>query len=132
VWRNGAGDAVIESYTIANMAHGTPLATGDADSECGNAGPFLLEAGISSSFHIAGFFGLAAEAARTTSKPERASAFSQIREAILPQRTARPIMAPSLPDISGSQHRISPPRAYPVDIGAVITGALQAAGLMKK
>jgi hypothetical protein len=41
-------------------------------------------------------------------------------------------MAPSLPDISGSQHRISPPRAYPVDIGAVITGALQAAGLMKK
>jgi poly(hydroxyalkanoate) depolymerase family esterase len=132
VWRNGAGDAVIESYTIANMAHGTPLATGDADSECGNAGPFLLEAGISSSFHIAGFFGLAAEAARTTSKPERASAFSQIREAILPQRAARPIMAPSLPDISGSQHRTSPPHAYPVDIGAVITGALQAAGLMKK
>ncbi len=132
VWRNGAGDAVIESYTIANMAHGTPLATGDADSECGNAGPFLLEAGISSSFHIAGFFGLTAEAARTASQPARAPVFSQIREAILPQRAARPIVAPSPPNVAGSQHRAPPTRAYPVDIGAVITGALQAAGLMKK
>jgi feruloyl esterase len=114
------------------MAHGTPLATGDADSECGNAGPFLLEAGISSSFHIAGFFGLAAEAARTASRPERASAFAQIREAILPQRAARLITAPSLPNVSGALHSAPSPRAYPVDIGAVITGALQAAGLMKK
>jgi hypothetical protein len=132
VWRNGAGDAVIESYTIANMAHGTPLATGDADSECGNAGPFLLEAGISSSFHIAGFFGLAAEAARTASQPERASTISQIRKAILPKRAARPITAPSLPDVSDMPRRASSPHAYPVDIGAVITDALQAAGLMKK
>ena len=55
---NTAGDEVIESYTITNMAHGTPLATGGADHECGAAGPFLLEVGISSSYHIAKFFGL--------------------------------------------------------------------------
>ena len=53
-----AGDEVIKSYTITNMAHGTPLATGAADHECGAAGPFLLEVGISSSYHIAKFFGL--------------------------------------------------------------------------
>src|SRR3954452_25472500 len=59
VWVNGAGDELIESYTIPNMPHGTPLATGAADDQCGVAGPFLLEVGISSSYHIARFFGLA-------------------------------------------------------------------------
>src|SRR6478752_6940593 len=58
VWVNEAGDELIESYTITHMAHGTPLATGKADDECGAAGPFLLEVGISSSYHIAKFFGL--------------------------------------------------------------------------
>ena len=32
----------------------------EADEECGAAGPFLLEVGISSSYHIAKFFGLTA------------------------------------------------------------------------
>src|SRR5438477_2476474 len=59
VWVNETGDELIESYTIPNMAHGTPLATGKADDQCGAAGPFLLEVGISSSYHIARFFGLA-------------------------------------------------------------------------
>ena len=58
VWLNDAGDEVIESYTITHMAHGTPLAKGAADDACGAAGPFLLEVGISSSYHIAKFFGL--------------------------------------------------------------------------
>jgi poly(3-hydroxybutyrate) depolymerase len=58
VWVSETGDELIESYTIPNMAHGTPLATGKADDQCGAAGPFLLEVGISSSYHIARFFGL--------------------------------------------------------------------------
>ena len=60
VWLNQTGDEVIESYTIPQMAHGAPLATGEADDECGAAGPFLLEMGISSSYHIAKFFRLSA------------------------------------------------------------------------
>ncbi len=56
VWVNAAGDDLIESYTIPSMAHGTPLATGAANDQCGAAGPFLLEVGISSSYHIAKFF----------------------------------------------------------------------------
>src|SRR5262249_42572320 len=69
VWVNGAGDELIESYTITDMAHGTPLATGDAEG-IGVAGPFLLEAGISSSYHIARFFGLTAGGARQV-RPRR-------------------------------------------------------------
>jgi poly(hydroxyalkanoate) depolymerase family esterase len=54
VWWNAEGETVIESYAIANMAHGTPLSR----SEGGVAGPYMIEAGISSSDHIAKFFGL--------------------------------------------------------------------------
>jgi hypothetical protein len=46
VWVNETGDEIIESYTIPAMAHGTPLATGKADNQCGAAGPFLLEVGF--------------------------------------------------------------------------------------
>ena len=41
VWINEAGDELIEAYTITNMAHGTPLAVGEADGACGSPGPFL-------------------------------------------------------------------------------------------
>jgi poly(hydroxyalkanoate) depolymerase family esterase len=58
VWRNRAGIDVIESYTIPDMAHGTPLATGRRHKHCGIPGDFLLEVGISSSYHIAKFWGL--------------------------------------------------------------------------
>lgn len=132
VWLNDAGDAVIESYDIADMAHGTPLATGDADSECGNAGPFLLDVGISSSFHIARFFGLTAEGVRIVAGSKRAATFAQSVEIIPPQRAARQLMEPSLSARSGSTKNASAPRMSPVDIGAVITNALQAAGLMKR
>ncbi len=57
VWRDAAGREAIESFTIASMAHGTPLATA-GDNAYGAAGPFLLEVGISSTYHIAKFWGL--------------------------------------------------------------------------
>jgi poly(hydroxyalkanoate) depolymerase family esterase len=60
VWRDRAGRDVIESYTIAGMAHGAPLATGVADTHCGIPGAFVLDVGISSSYHIAKFWGLTA------------------------------------------------------------------------
>jgi poly(hydroxyalkanoate) depolymerase family esterase len=58
VWWNADGDTIVESYTIADMAHGTPLGAADDDKRYGRKGPFMLEAGISSSYHIAKFFGL--------------------------------------------------------------------------
>jgi poly(hydroxyalkanoate) depolymerase family esterase len=134
VWVNKAGDELIESYTITNMAHGTPLATGRADNECGAAGPFLLEVGISSSYHIAKFFGLTADSRHVVSThSEIAVAAKQLhagRPALaLPQLCVLEgeVLAPEL-DAGPERTHIPPP---PVDIGAVITNALKAAGLMK-
>jgi poly(hydroxyalkanoate) depolymerase family esterase len=58
VWWNAAGETIVESYTITNMAHGTPLGVAENELRYGTTGPFMLEAGISSSYHIAKFFGL--------------------------------------------------------------------------
>jgi poly(hydroxyalkanoate) depolymerase family esterase len=58
VWWNADGDTIVESYTISDMAHGTPIGRADDDRRYGRKGAFLLEAGISSSYHIAKFFGL--------------------------------------------------------------------------
>jgi poly(hydroxyalkanoate) depolymerase family esterase len=131
-WADRAGHDVIESYTITNMAHGTPLATGKADDECGAAGPFLLEVGISSSYHIATFFGLV-----KGSSAHVASAKSEIDEIAPAPRRLPPrqpevlegeVLEPEF-DRHSEDARVPPPSQF--DIGAVITNALKAAGLMK-
>ena len=70
VWWNADGETIVESYTITDMAHGTPLGIADDDERYGEAGPFLIHAGISSTYRIAEFFGLigarAAATVRTT------------------------------------------------------------------
>ena len=58
VWWDADGETLVESYTITDMAHGTPLGVADNDHRYGKQGAFLIEAGISSSYHIAKFFGL--------------------------------------------------------------------------
>jgi poly(hydroxyalkanoate) depolymerase family esterase len=129
VWTNAAGEEVIESYIIPGMAHGTPLATGGADNQCGAVGPFLFEVGISSSYHIASFFGLAA----TPCSPDRTRQTSRsATPGVTEEKSgARPSAPEPLegevlePDFRpGAKH-------LPVDIGAVITSALRTAGLMK-
>jgi feruloyl esterase len=71
IWWNAEGEAVVESYTINNMSHGTPLGIGENDEQFGMEGAFLLEVGISSSYHIAKFFGLT----ERIHKPKEAEAF---------------------------------------------------------
>jgi feruloyl esterase len=135
VWVDAAGKEIIESYTITHMAHGTPLSTGEGEDECGAAGPFLLETGISSSYHIAKFFGLISGGLRivetTESKPvgiapeqgfhtlPTAPAQPPVQEADLLEQTFE----------SGRENAYVPSPS--IDVGAVITKALQAAGLMR-
>jgi poly(hydroxyalkanoate) depolymerase family esterase len=134
VWR-AAGEDVIESYTITGMAHGTPLATGSSDRQCGTAGPFLLEVGISSSHHIATFFGLTgtAHAAATETRAsavgehERASIVPDDGVEIIPDERVE-ILGPEAGTQAGSAE---PGRPGPLDISAIITKALTSAGLMK-
>jgi len=59
VWCDASGREVIEEYNITGMGHGTPLETGGAEG-CGASGDYMLEVGISSTRHIAHFWGLSA------------------------------------------------------------------------
>jgi poly(hydroxyalkanoate) depolymerase family esterase len=125
VWWNADGETVVESYTITGMAHGTPLAIAGQEDPYGTAGKFLLEAGIASSWHIAQFFGL-------TKQPAP-------RNAVVANKSNVPadaIVTASAPRKVRSENdgQFSPRPAggrRVLDINAVITRALTAAGLMK-
>jgi feruloyl esterase len=118
VWRNASGEIMIESYTVSGMGHGTPLATGGGDQQCGAAGPYLLEVGVSSSYHIAKFFGL-------TGAARKATKIDNMR--LLP--SCSPATQKRTPAYTGIDELRAGRRS--IDIGAVITKALTAAGLMK-
>ena len=104
------------------MAHGTPLSTGENDRQSGFAGPFLLDVGISSSYHIAKFFGLTAETRAVAARPREAASIvpAAAREDEPQARAQDAAFEPAR-----HTHRL------PIDIEAVITRALQAAGLVK-
>ncbi|MDI1264478.1 MAG: PHB depolymerase family esterase [bacterium] len=134
VWWNADGATIVESYTITDMAHGTPLGLADNDESYGATGAFLLEAGISSSYHIANFFGLtdrvsqlnevtATAVPKIAPSPATASLQSTDVAATLWSRTNKPVrpIKPVPPE----------PKRRGIDVGAVITRALTAAGLMK-
>jgi len=110
VWRDGAGTARIEALTIAGMGHGTPIDGSDAISA---PAPYSLDAGISSTRHIAQFWQLGAESGQT--------ATAQVSAA--PQDEARPVRDPG----AGSPQGQGPGSG----VGKVIEDALRAAGLMR-
>jgi poly(hydroxyalkanoate) depolymerase family esterase len=117
VWRNAAGEDVIESYRIAHMAHGAPLAVGGAEDQCGTAGPFLLDVGLSSTYRIAAFWGLT-----ETKAFAEATAAADLPSAKQPEYA----QAAAYVEDSPTQQ----PQA--LDVKAIITQALTAAGLMKR
>lgn len=116
LWCDGEGRALIEDFTVAGMGHGTPLATSGADA-CGARGAHMLEAGISSTRHIARFWGILAAGA--------APAAERVAEVAGPGVPAlRVLKAERIGDA---------PRAQPAasGVGKVIEDALRAAGLMR-
>ena len=139
IWWNADGETVVECYTITDMAHGTPLGTAANDERYGTQGAYLIEAGISSSYHIAKFFGLT-EWIQQPNQAETPATKAAPRESTKP--TPPPAPAPALlplPDFAkvwphnGADQRAEPPktRRHAIDVGSVITRALTAAGLMK-
>jgi hypothetical protein len=135
VWWNADGKTVVESYTISDMAHGTPLGLAGNDEPYGAEGAFLIEAGISSSYHIAAFFGLtervipasepaqSAPASKTVPSAATETLQSSDLAATLWSKTHKPVRQPN-PAPREPQRR-------GIDVGGVITRALTAAGLMK-
>jgi poly(hydroxyalkanoate) depolymerase family esterase len=98
-------DSRLEVYTLAGLGHGTPIDSADL----GQAGPFILEAGISSTRRIAEFWGLVPAAA---SKP-----------------APKPAPEPALPHIESV---LQPDMPSQNKIETVIRRALQAAGLLRR
>ncbi|TPQ39124.1 esterase [Bradyrhizobium guangdongense] len=128
-WWNKDGETVVESFTITDMAHGTPLGIADNDHRYGSEGAFLIEAGISSSYHIAKFFGLtewnraSAPAPKSSAKPAPALPPAPHLARSIRKAEAEPKARKDAKKIDGSKRGL--------DLGAVITRALTAAGLMK-
>jgi poly(hydroxyalkanoate) depolymerase family esterase len=133
VWWNADGETVVESYTITDMAHGTPLGTAGHEERVGEQGAYLIEAGISSSYHIANFFGLTEhilepKAAATGMPRDHAGTIAMTVPVPAPEPDHVTVLRP-LPKPS---RKAEPPRPRGgIDVGGVITRALTAAGLMK-
>ena len=107
-WKDRHGRTVVEDYRIAGLGHGTPLDP-DLPGSGENAGPFLLDAGISSTQRIAQFWGLAKAPGARADRPSRTT------------QTPSPKAA-------------EPPRFVPQPqsgVGKTIEDALRSAGLMR-
>lgn len=107
VWRNAAGEDVIELHTMAGMAHGVAVHPGEGDGRGGIAGPYILDVGVSSTWRIAASWGL------TDGVPEV--------EAPQPVPAMEPVGPPPRESRPGLGARIK----------AAIGRALRAVGLMK-
>jgi poly(hydroxyalkanoate) depolymerase family esterase len=137
IWWNADGETTVESYTITDMAHGTPLGVADNDERYGARGAFLIEAGISSSYHIAKFFGLTEWIRQPKVAPTAkvaSTAASKETSKIIPAVSPMPDLTAVLWPLTTLNRRPEPPREprrRGIDVGSVITRALTAAGLMK-
>lgn len=105
LWRDETGGIRLEAWSIAGMAHGTPIAphAANAAQRLGAPAPYILDAGLASTWHIAEGWGLLDTPARMDARPA--------------QPTADAAPADPAPPESG--------------VTAVIHQALRAAGLMK-
>jgi poly(hydroxyalkanoate) depolymerase family esterase len=149
VWWNADGETIVESYTITDMAHGTPLGKAENDHTYGAQGAFMIEAGISSSHHIAKFFGLT-----DFIRKAKTAALDSPSAKLIPAVSPISATAAQMPDLSKVRWPLAalkPPaepeplpnskikpqskpqreRRRGIDVSAVITRALTAAGLMK-
>lgn len=125
VWCDAEGRDVVESLSIAGMGHGTPLDPSHADG-LGVSGPFMLDAGISSTHHIARFWGIAgpSNAPRMSARPNAGRSARPLEGEILAPgaSAARPSADAGAPTEKPSQS---------TQVGKVIEDALRAAGLMR-
>jgi feruloyl esterase len=130
VWRNVAGYDVVECYEVPNMGHGTPISASGENGSCGKAGPFILDVGLSSSHHIAQFFGLAEAPSHATVDMGEVSTeqeFEHERPSGIIDHDGEEKSREDGEEKSRERDR----RSDGAGIEGVITRALTAAGLMK-
>lgn len=121
VWSDGSGRPLVENFRIANMGHGTPIATTGPEA-CGSAVAHMLDAGISSTRRIAATWGLldvdqTAQAASTYKRTDEMPAH---------------LPAAKISRLEPMATEASPPAGSArAGVEKVIHDALRAAGLMR-
>jgi poly(hydroxyalkanoate) depolymerase family esterase len=130
IWWNADGETIIESYTITNMPHGTPLGVAANDERYGAEGAFLIEAGISSSYHIAKFFGLTERIRlpKPILEPVSEPTPEPITVVAAVSDRPAPAMVAARVHVTAQHH---PRRRRATGMRAIITRALAAVGLIK-
>jgi hypothetical protein len=116
---------VIEEYSITGMGHGTPIAAAGKRA-LGNAGPFMLNAGISSTRCIAGFWGIVGDANKIASKVEE----TLEGQTSAPGGTSAGRMAGRHVDKSAGK-KMEAEGSGSTGVRQIIEDALRAAGLMR-
>jgi poly(hydroxyalkanoate) depolymerase family esterase len=126
-WLDRNGETAVEVYLVKGMAHGVPLSSG-AKIPVGNTGPFMLEAGISSTARIARSWHLAddfdvADAEGAVGATERPHPIPEGIEAVIAKA------------MEYAKSKVSHGKAGAADasqgVGKVINDALRAAGLLR-
>ncbi len=106
LWCDRAGKPRIEAFTIAGMGHGTPIAPHVGGG--GTAMPYMLDVGISSTDHIAAFWGIAEL-----------------------QTSSHVGSHPAAAEPAVERHAASPFAAVPAGVAKTIDDALRSAGLVR-
>lgn len=144
VWQNPDGEDLIECYTIAEMGHGVPVNPGNQEHQCGTAAPFFNDVGISSTYHIAKFWGLPEKQPAdweyhpqysTSSDDAAKETHSDSWQGIGVQSTINKSLdaAKFFKDLGGVMPGpgISKKAGLGVDVSKIITSSLEAAGVLK-
>lgn len=135
VWRDHAGEDVIEAFAIQGMPHGVPLAS-QGPQRVGNAGPFHFDVGIASGHHIVRFWRIASTPAVVD------AAVSTGRLVPVPSPTQGSLSVAARKGASeedstfGERERVRRANqrdttARPFDPSQVIEAALKSAGLLR-
>lgn len=115
IWCDDAGRVLLETFSIAGMGHGAPLNPSvNADER---AGPFMLDAGISSTLHSARLWKIV---------PDEDVALAPNPAATKPLLAAEPSWA-----VVAKPAAPPPRRPGSIDVGQIINDALRSAGLLR-
>jgi poly(hydroxyalkanoate) depolymerase family esterase len=125
VWRDGAGEAMIEVNMIAGMGHGTPVGDG-----LGAPGPYMIEVGISSTREIAQFWGITAaeERASRKSRPHGPASQRPLPRSPAPAMESAKTKPPHLAALHEFPRHME---SRQPGVKKIIEDALRAAGLMR-
>ncbi len=123
-WRDGAGTVRIELNRVAGLGHGVPLET-RGEHGLGRTGPYMLQAGVSSTLEIARFWGL----------PDERSLPAEVADHILTHSTpgsgAQPESQPETAAGGLGGQVMSAVAGLPSEVQTVIADALIKSGLLK-